>query len=593
MHTLPRTLIPFIWFFLRKHWKLFLGAQVTAFAWSLDHTLYPVILMLVIDKITHFSAERSEMWSFLMTPIIYGIVLWFFLEFCFRTSGILLAKAIPKLQADIRMAMFEYVQEHSHDYFSNNFAGSISNKIADMPSSVTRILLLIITLFFPVALALLIALFLFYKVSGLFAFILFVWLVLHIGITVFFSRQCARYADIHAETRSVLAGKIVDSLSNNVNVRLFSRHRYESKFLNHFQQIEKKTHWDSLWYIEKMKMAMGVTSFFGPFLAMNWAMLYSWQQTWISTGELVYIFNTCWNITMMAWVAGLELPTLYGEVGVCNQALSIIQEKHDIVDKPGAKPLKIQQGVITFENVTFNYFPDQNIFENKNMTIKAGEKVGLVGFSGSGKTTFVHLILRYFDVEKGRILIDGQDISEVTQNSLRSQIALIPQDTTLFHRTLFENIRYGNLDATEEDVMEASKQAHCQEFIDILPAKYDTIVGERGMKLSGGQRQRIAIARAILKNSPILILDEATSALDSVTERHIQNDLQNLMEGRTSIVIAHRLSTLSGMDRILVFSNGQIIEEGSHEKLLAAKGHYAEMWEMQAGGFLPELPESE
>ena len=236
----------------------------------------------------------------------------------------------------------------------------------------------------------------------------------------------------------------------------------------------------------------------------------------------------------------------------------------------------------------FHYIPGRNIFSGKSITIHAGERIGLVGFSGSGKSTFVNLIMRLYDVESGRILIDGQDISHVTQDSLRAAIAMIPQDSMLFHRTLMENIRYGNPAASDEEVIAVSKQAHCHEFILQTESGYNALVGERGVKLSGGQRQRIAIARAILKNAPILILDEATSSLDSSTEKYIQQGLSALMQQRTTIVIAHRLSTLAHLDRILVFKEGEIIEDGSHSALLAAKGHYAMLWHMQAGGFLPD-----
>ena len=238
--------------------------------------------------------------------------------------------------------------------------------------------------------------------------------------------------------------------------------------------------------------------------------------------------------------------------------------------------------------MTFHYDEGAHLFNNKNVIIQSGQKVGLVGLSGSGKSTFVNLILLLFDVESGKIVIDGQNIRKVTQESLRENIAMIPQDVSLFHRTLMENIRYGRTDATDEEVIDASKKAHCHEFISQLKEGYESLVGERGIKLSGGQRQRIAIARALLKNAPILILDEATSALDSLTEKLIQDSLHALMQGRTTIVIAHRLSTLSEMDRILVFDKGQIVEDGSHDDLLKAKGHYSRMWAMQAGGFLPD-----
>lgn len=588
---LPQTLPAFFWYFIKKHWVLFALVQFFAFAWSIDHTFWPYIIMRLIDTITGIGENRSEMWSLLAKPIIMGITLWIGVEISFRLGGIFLAKVLPKIEADVRMAMVRYVERHSYNYFSNNFAGSIANKISDMVLSMENVLRLVTQLFFPVLLALVISVVLFASINYYFALILMAWLTAHIGISLAFSRNCARLSDEHAVARSTLAGKIVDSLTNHNNIRLFSRHQYEMRYLAKYQNDEKDKHWLSLWYIEKMKFGMGLVTFLGAGIAMNWYMLYSWQQGEITTGEVVFIFNTSWNITMMAWLAALELPTFYKEIGVCKQALTIIQDVIEIEDDPNAKPLKVTQGEITFENVTFHYLPQSNIFQDKNLTIQAGEKVGLVGFSGSGKTTFVNLILRYFDVEKGRILIDGQDIALVTQDSLREQIALIPQDASLFHRTVMENIRYGNLNAADEEIEFAARKASAHEFIQKLPEGYDTLVGERGVKLSGGQRQRIAITRAILKNAPILILDEATSALDSVTEKLIQEGLKDLMEGRTTIVIAHRLSTLSGMDRILVFKEGKIIEEGSHAELLELGGHYATMWEMQAGGFLPDISE--
>lgn len=290
---------------------------------------------------------------------------------------------------------------------------------------------------------------------------------------------------------------------------------------------------------------------------------------------------------ILTWWTAEQFVIFFKDLGLSRQALSLITVPHEIVDAPNAKPLIVNEGKIEFHNVTFNYAPHKNIFYEKNIIIEPGENIGLVGFSGSGKTTFVHLMLRFFDIQSGKILIDGQDISKVTQASLREHIAMIPQDTMLFHRTLMENIRYGREDASEKEVIEASKKAACHEFINDLPEKYHSIVGEGGVKLSGGQRQRIAIARAILKKAPILILDEATSALDSATERIIQDSLWELMQGRTTIVIAHRLSTLSRLDRILVFEDGEIIESGTHDELLEKCGHYASLWELQSDGVIP------
>jgi ATP-binding cassette subfamily B protein len=275
-------------------------------------------------------------------------------------------------------------------------------------------------------------------------------------------------------------------------------------------------------------------------------------------------------------------------IGNISDGVSVFIQPHEIVDKPNAQRLSVTKGEIKFTNVNFTYPKGLKVFDRLDITIEPKQQVGLVGFSGSGKSTFVNLILRLFEPESGTISIDGQDILAVTQDSLRENISMIPQDPMLFHRSLLENIRYGKLEATDEEVIAAAKKAHAHDFIMQTEEKYASLVGERGIKLSGGQRQRIAIARAILKNAPILILDEATSALDSVTEKKIQQGLHYLMKDRTVVVVAHRLSTISHMDRILVFDEGAIIEAGNHSELLKKEGHYAHLWNMQAGGFMPD-----
>jgi ATP-binding cassette subfamily B protein len=275
-------------------------------------------------------------------------------------------------------------------------------------------------------------------------------------------------------------------------------------------------------------------------------------------------------------------------LGNISDGVSVFVQSHEIVDKPAAPRLQVTRGEIVFADVTFVYPEGLAIFEHLDVTIEPKQQVGLVGFSGSGKSTFVNLILRMFECQHGEIRIDGQNILDVTQDSLRENVSMIPQDPQLFHRSLMENIRYGRLDASDAEVIEAARKAHAHEFILQTEKGYESLVGERGVKLSGGQRQRVAIARAILKDSPILILDEATSSLDSVTEKKIQLGLANLMQGRTVVVVAHRLSTVSHMDRILVFDQGKIVEDGSHDELLLADGQYARLWNMQAGGFLPD-----
>jgi ATP-binding cassette subfamily B protein len=313
---------------------------------------------------------------------------------------------------------------------------------------------------------------------------------------------------------------------------------------------------------------------------------------WSDGGMTVGEFSMVAGLAIMLIEAARGLSRTFLEffeyIGNISDGVSIFIQPHEIVDKPNAQRLSVAKGEIKFTDVSFTYPGGLKVFNRLDITIKPKQQVGLVGFSGSGKSTFVNLILRLFEPESGTLSIDGQDILAVTQDSLRENISMIPQDPMLFHRSLLENIRYGKLEATDEEVIAAAKKAHAHDFIMQTEEKYASLVGERGIKLSGGQRQRIAIARAILKNAPILILDEATSALDSVTEKKIQQGLHYLMKDRTVVVVAHRLSTISHMDRILVFDEGAIIEAGSHSELLKKEGHYAHLWNMQAGGFMPE-----
>lgn len=587
------TLGSFFWRFIKEQKGLFALAQLCSLAWTLDQLAWPYIMKLLIDKITLYTGDGSDVWSYLALPIILGLSLWVAIELFYRTSGYLLAYGIPKFEAAVRLSMFNYVERHSYRYFADHFAGSLANKISDMVQSLTGIIRSSLMLFIPVSIALVLSTAFFAAVSPTFGLILGGWIVLHGLICLYFSKICDHYALVHSEARSNLAGKVVDALTNHINIRLFAKYRYEVDYLKTIQDDEQKKNVASLKVIERMKLFLGIASFLGPGVLLNGYMLSQWGQGHLTAGEVVYLFNTTWNVMMMAWVAGLELPQFFKEVGVARQALTIMQDPHEIVDIENPLPLQVKKGEIVFEDVTFRYGKHVTLFENKNLVIPAGQKVGLVGFSGSGKTTFVHLILRYYNLNRGRILIDGQDIAKVSLDSLRSAISMIPQDPSLFHRSVAENIGYGREGAPFEAIQEAARKAHVDEFVERMPEKYASPVGERGVKLSGGQKQRIAIARAILKDAPILILDEATSALDSVTEKHIQDGLTTLMEGKTTIVIAHRLSTLSGMDRILVFDHGKLVEEGSHEELIRLKGHYAHLWAMQAGGFLPENTEEE
>jgi ATP-binding cassette subfamily B protein len=582
-----KNLFGFLWHFVKKQKIGFLTLAIAHLAWAIEWTLVPYAFKLFLDVIINFSGDKSQIWQIALFPILLGGGLWLLTETMFRVYDFTSAYAYPKFLSNIRLSMFDYVQRHSYDYFSNNFSGSLANKISDIADGSLRILTLIAELFIPSLVAFAIALSIFATIAPEFALLMLVWIAIHIGLSLLFAKRCSKLSFAHSESRSTLSGKIVDSLSNNLNTRLFSRHRQEAQQIHTQLTDTQNKHGTTLRLIAKIRIAQGSMCFLITGILMVYLLVNRWQADLVSTAEVTYIFYTSWNITIMAWISGSEMPNLFKEIGICKQGLATIMQPHELIDAPNAKKLKITKGEIVFDDVSFNYQRNNNLFSKQSMTIKAGESVGLVGFSGSGKTTFVRLILRLFEIQKGRILIDKQNIAKVTQDSLHQQIAMIPQDPILYHRSITENISYGNLKASDAEIIKAAKQADCHEFIMELEQGYETLVGERGVKLSGGQRQRISFARAILKDAPILILDEATSALDSVTEKTLQDSLEKLMQKRTTIIIAHRLSTLAKVDRIIVFDQGHIIEEGTHSQLLKQKGNYAKMWNMQAGGFLP------
>lgn len=583
-----RELIGFVWKFMKlQKWTFLFILTLDCLAWPVDALLWPYILHLVIDIFTSHESARDAAWGLLQGPILAGVCLVIYIEIASRAMGFSMAKAIPKLQEDLRMTMFDHVQRHSPRYFQDRFAGALSNKLSDMTTQVESILQ---QLYFPIAPAisacLLGAIFLWF-VHPLFSGILLSWIAVHLSVCIKFTRKVDIYEHRHGEARSLLLGKIVDSFTNNFAVNLFYRFSYEKHLMLPFQKEEKSTNIFARRYVEKMRCVLSVFFFLGVILGIFGPLVYMWLHHKITTGQVVQVFTMMWALAFILWNVSGALPVLFQAFGLAKQAYSLCQDPSDIGDLPTAKDLKVRFGEIAFENVTFHY-KEKKLFENKHVVIRGKEKVGLVGYTGAGKSTFVSLILRLFPLESGKILIDGQEVANVTLESLRRQIALIPQDPILFHRTLRENIRYGKPDARDEEILEAAKFAHCDEFIRAIPDGYEAKVGERGTKLSGGEKQRIAIARAFLAKTPILLLDEATSSLDSVTEKYIQESLETLMEGRTTIVIAHRLSTLSRMDRILVFDKGKIVEDGNHSSLLAKDGLYAKMWNCQVGGFLPE-----
>lgn len=585
-----RELLSFLWSFIRaQKWTFLAIAILDSVAWPLDALLWPYILGSVVNVFIHFEGDRVAAWEALQGLVLGSLCLVLFVETASRTMGFLLGKAVPKLQAAIRMQMFDHIQRHSPRYFNERFAGGLANKMTDMTTQAEQILQQIFWPLLPTLSGCIAGTFVLRMINPMFGWIFAAWILLHLGTVLKFTRRVDAYEHRHGEARTALIGKIVDSFTNNFAVNLFYRFKHEQQVVTPYQKVEETTSIRAKQYAETMNC---FTSFFfliGNFLLLNGFLLYSWLHHQISTPEVIQVFNMVWNLSFSIWMMGRALPLIFQSLGNAKQAYSVMLDPQDLGDPPHALELKIGKGEIVFQNVSFGY-GNHKLFHNKNVHIRGGEKVGLVGFTGAGKSTFINLILRFFPIQEGTLLIDGQEIGKTTLESLRRQIALIPQDPVLFHRTLRENIAYGKPEATEAEILHAAKLAHCDEFIRHLPDGYETKVGERGTKLSGGEKQRIAIARAILVEAPILILDEATSSLDSVTEKWIQNSLETLMQNRTTLVIAHRLSTLSQMDRILVFDKGHIVEEGPHTALIDKKGLYAQMWNMQVGGFLPETP---
>ncbi|MBM3201550.1 MAG: ABC transporter ATP-binding protein [Chlamydiae bacterium] len=580
--------ISFIWPFIKKQKWIFLSIfLLDALAWPLETVLWPYLLHFIIDIFAKYELNRDLAWQFLQKPVFLALALVIFVEIASRTMGYLLAKGLPRLLEDIRMNMFEHVQYHSPQYFHEKFSGSLANKISDMTTHLQNLLL---NLYWPIIPAIMTAVFgsfTLWYVSPWFSFMLLMWTLIHITICLFFGSKSTKYQQKHSEVRSKLIGAIVDSFTNNYAVNLFYSFTYEKQRILASQQEETKANIYAFQYVEQMKIVtscffilLGIVGIFGSFI-------YLWLNGLISTGQAVQVFVTVWGFSGVLWGLGSSLPQTFQSIGIIKQAFSLIEDQKDVLDSPSAIERKIERGEIFLDRVSFSYPNSNKLFENMSIHIRSGEKIGLVGYTGSGKSTFVNLILRLYPVSSGKILIDDCDIAQMTLESLRRQIAVIPQDPILFHRSLLDNIRYSRLDAEDKEILYASKLAHADEFIKAMPEGYNTKVGERGMKLSGGEKQRIAIARAILSKAPILIFDEATSQLDTLTERYIQESLEKIMQQKTTIVIAHRLSTLSKMDRLLVFQSGRIVEEGSHNELLAKDGLYAKMWGMQVNGFLP------
>lgn len=564
---------------------------ITGILWAIELSVTPYITKIIIDKLSYITGENII--KELLKPVLFYFLLLIFIISMFRFNDFIWIKITYPLKRHVGEVVMKKMMEHSLTLFQNHFAGALSNRVREVMAAIPDILKLGINQFFNHSIALVIAVLMLSTINYRFSILLAGWLIIFIIVTVFCSKRAKKLCETVASVRTGVVGQIVDILSNLVSIHLFAAKKIESKqlrkYLDGYVAVEQKRDW---WFI----FMMSVQSFtFVAYEALSFYLLIiGFKAGIVTAGDFVLVLGINSSIVHILWSLSDDILKGAELIGNINQGLHIALAPIEIEDKPNAKALQVTEGQIIFDKVNFQYKGAAPLFQDKSIIIEPGQKVGLVGYSGGGKTTFVNLILRLYDISDisgaraGAILIDGQDIRDVTQASLRSNIAMIPQDPSLFHRSVMENIRYGLINASDEEVIEAAKRSHAHDFILKLPQQYKALVGERGVKLSGGQRQRIAIARAILKNAPILILDEATSQLDSITENNIQESLWNLMQGKTTLVIAHRLSTLLNMDRILVFERGKIIEDGPHLELLAKEGLYKKLWAAQIGGFLQD-----
>ncbi|MFC5080399.1 Putative multidrug export ATP-binding/permease protein [Vibrio thalassae] len=490
----------------------------------------------------------------------------------------------------IRWQAHRYLLKQSLSFYQDDFAGRVATKVMQTALAVRETVMKTADVFIYVSVYFTSMLVILAQADLRLMLPMLFWLLAYIGIQIYFVPRLKKVASEQADARSLMTGRIVDSYTNISTVKLFSHSRRETEYAEEGMEGFLDT------VHRQMRL---VTGFDVSVQLANYILLFSiaaisislWMDSAITVGSIAIAISLALRINGMSMWIMWEVGALFENMGTVVDGIKTLSKPIAIQDEPNAKPIKVEQGGIEFDDVSFHYGENKGVISHLNLNIKPGEKVGLVGRSGAGKSTLVNLLLRFHDVEGGSIRIDGQPIDKVTQDSLRSKIGMVTQDTSLLHRSIRDNILYGKPDASEEELLAATRQAHAHEFIDTLTdpfgnVGYDAQVGERGVKLSGGQRQRIAISRVLLKNAPILILDEATSALDSEVEAAIQESLNELMEGKTVIAIAHRLSTIAAMDRLIVLDKGEVIEEGSHQELISHGGIYAQLWAHQTGGFI-------
>ncbi len=586
----PDSLWAFCWYYTKGVWPLIalmsslvmLVAVVEVFLFSFLGDL--VDWLSTANRETFLVEEGSKLWA-IGALVVLGIPLLSLMSATVRYQGLM-----GNYPMRIRWMAHQYLLRQSFGFYQDEFAGRIATKVMQTALGVRDVIMKLADVMVYVVVYFLGALILVATFDPLLMLPFLIWLGLYLALMSRLLPKLHQIAKSQADARSTMTGRIVDSYTNIMTVKLFSHTREEEAYARSSMREFLVTVYKMMRLGTRLEVSVdtlnGLLLFSVGFIGIG-----SWLNETASLGAIAVAVALVLRLQGMSHWLMWELSSLFENLGMAHDGMSTLSKVHSVTDLAGAKSLTVERGSIEFRAITFAYDDQQPVIENLDLTIKPGERIGLVGRSGAGKTTLVNTLLRLFDISSGSILIDGQNIAEVQQETLRAHIGVVTQDTALLHRSIAENIAYGRKDATQEEIEAAAKRANAHDFIMGLKdldgrEGYDAHVGERGAKLSGGQRQRIAIARMLLKDAPILILDEATSALDSEVEAAIQDNLMQLMSGKTVVAIAHRLSTIAAMDRLIVMDQGRIIEQGSHKALIAAGGLYAELWQRQTGGFV-------
>jgi ATP-binding cassette subfamily B protein len=590
MDLLKKT-ISFYWQHVWQYPRLVIGVLLTVpLTVLVSSYLPPLVLATVLNRLSRHQYQAHHVWaSFGGDLLIYGllsllggVVTWRIVDhFAWRLEG--------NVEQTIAQQVFRHLLSQSSDFHANQFAGSLVSQTNKLMSSYIRLADTTLFQVMPLVSGLIFVSIIMSRRAPTYTLLLLIFAVLYIFSAFFITKKVRRLSSEQASAESRQTGVLADVLTNVMAIKSFSREDDEQTRFNAATENTRQKLVSIMYASQRQQTYFSAVTSILSALSLTVAVIgvVSLNAN-LATAFLIFNY-TAGIVSQLFTFSNNSLRTYNRAIGDARDMLEILQLEPEIQDPKHPETPHIRTGAITFQHVTFTHSGSHEaIFKDLNLAIKNGEKVGLVGHSGSGKTTFTRLLLRFSDLDAGEILIDGQNIARITQATLHDNIAYVPQEPLLFHRSIYENIAYGQPKANRQAITRAASQAHAAEFIEQLPKKYNTLVGERGIKLSGGQRQRIAIARAMLKNAPILLLDEATSALDSESEVLIQDALWKLMEGRTAIIIAHRLSTIQKMDRIIVLDNGAIVEEGSHRQLLKANGIYAKLWAHQSGGFIDD-----